>query len=140
MASSTQITQPGGNTKSPGKRRRAWCFTVNNFSEDEFTQLHSTFKSMKGVKYTIGKEIGEKCKTPHLQGYVRFPNGKSFNAVRKIIPRAHIEGAHGDDSANYSYCAKGQDFVSNMNIDSQSSRDALVAQILKDEYSNVPGS
>ncbi len=66
MSQITQITQSEGNTNL---RFRKVVFTLNNYTELEFTQL---LKSFAEYKYVIGKEIGEECGTPHLQGYVVF--------------------------------------------------------------------
>lgn len=86
-----------------GKSGKRWCFTVNNFTDNEVELLKKT----QAVKYMIvGIECGENG-TPHLQGYVRFAKVQRFNAVKKIVGvRAHIEQARGSELQNDEYCRK----------------------------------
>lgn len=49
--------------------------------------------------------------TAHLQCYVRFTNPRSFNSVKKLLPKAHIEVAKGNDAQNKTYCTKDGDFI-----------------------------
>lgn len=56
------ITRP--RHMSQGKN---WCFTINNWTEEEFQLLQDI-----EVQYlVVGKEVGENL-TPHLQGYVQL--------------------------------------------------------------------
>ena len=60
-----------GNTKlSPKQDNQAkrWCFTLNNYTEDDLKNLELGFDR---DKFIIGKEVGENG-TPHLQGYVNL--------------------------------------------------------------------
>ncbi len=109
MNQTTQNSQTGGNTINPRSRLRKACFTLNNYTEDDFTQLLSTFHDMK---YIIGKEVGESG-TPHLQGYVEFGRQYSFKQVKELIgERAHIEKPKGTRKQNVKYCSKEGNFVS----------------------------
>lgn len=86
-------------------RARAFCFTLNNYTEFEEAAI-SEIKT----RYTIfGRETGEQG-TKHLQGYLYFENARSHEAVRALVPRAHIEVARGDATANYKYCTKDGDY------------------------------
>lgn len=112
-----------GNTKplSPpqskrGKHRgrsRRWTFTINNYAEEKVAQLIELFGDKS--QYIIGREIGEE-KTPHLQGYVEFKFGKSFSAVKKLMPAAHIEKARGDRKQNWEYCSKDGNYETNIDL------------------------
>lgn len=82
-------------------RARRWCFTLNNYTEEEC----DTISKVKCEYLIYGFETGEN-ETPHLQGYIVFKNPKSFNALKKIIPRAHLEKAVGTNRENYMYCSK----------------------------------
>lgn len=91
---------------SPGKM---WCFTLNNYKDDELVTLVTLFNSHS---YVIGKEVGEEG-TPHLQGYVKF--------TRKVRPmsvvenkRIHWEKCKGSEKDNIEYCTKDGDFVTNI--------------------------
>ncbi len=132
--SDTSGTSCGGNTKTPQKRckrHRAYCFTLNNYTVEELTQIHSNFDTCS--EYIYGFEIGEE-KTPHIQGYVKFKNPRSFDRIKSIIPRAHIEKARGNIKANFDYCSKGGDYESN--IDLRSFQEKVAAACLE-KYKDV---
>ena len=86
-------------------RSRGYCFTLNNYSSEEYSSLLSTPCSY----LVLGKEVGAEG-TPHLQGYIYFPSGKTLSSLKKINPRAHWEIAKGDSLQNYNYCTKDGDF------------------------------
>jgi len=86
-------------------RSRGYCFTLNNYSSEEYASLLSTPCSY----LVLGKEVGAEG-TPHLQGYIYFPSGKTLSSLKKINPRAHWEIAKGDSLQNYNYCTKDGDF------------------------------
>lgn len=86
------------------KRARAWCFTLNNYTEGEVKSIDEV-----ECRYMIyGREVGEEG-TPHLQGYVYFQCQKTGSAVKKLLPRAHLEVAKGNPEQNVQYCSKQGD-------------------------------
>jgi len=87
-------------------RSKNWCFTLNNYTNEELEQL-TGLNGNKQIKYMIyGKEVGEQG-TPHIQGYIMFQNQKLFKQIKKFIPeRSHIEKAKGDIAQNVAYCSK----------------------------------
>jgi len=94
-------------TKSQNSNRtKNFCFTINNYSEEEFNSL----KELKCQYLVCGKEIGEQG-TPHLQGYVVFNLQKTLSAASKCLPRAHLEFAKGNADQNRAYCTKEGDFI-----------------------------
>lgn len=86
---------------------RAWCFTLNNPTEDEKDLLpkesDQLFQHAVSLCYQL--EAGASG-TPHIQGYVRFSCQRSLNIVRSLIPRAHWEPAKGTPQQNLVYCTK----------------------------------
>jgi len=80
---------------------RNYCFTVNNYTQKEYTEI----LAQECEYVVIGKEIGESG-TPHLQGFVMYKNQKSLSAVKKIMPRAHLEQAKGTPIQAAQYCKK----------------------------------
>lgn len=83
------------------KLSRGWCFTINNYTDEEYKSLGSI-----ECKYQIaGKEVGEEG-TPHLQGYVYFDTLKSLKQLKKLYPRAHLEQTKGSALSNIRYCSK----------------------------------
>jgi len=90
-----------------GLRSRRWCFTLNNYSQEELAGLGLA----RHVKYLVmGKETGESG-TPHLQGYVIFSCEKSLRALSTVSRRAHWSMALGSTDQNYTYCTKDGDFT-----------------------------
>lgn len=69
-------------------RSRAYVYTLNNYTEEEEKEV----QSLPATYHVYGRETGESG-TPHLQGFIYFPNQRSFNAVKKLVPRAHWEVA-----------------------------------------------
>lgn len=90
----------------PAPQLRNFCFTLNNYSPDDIAAVESL-----PFKYLIyGKEVGESG-TPHLQGYCELAAKKTLSAIKKIIPRAHIESRRGTSQEAADYCKKDNDFV-----------------------------
>lgn len=79
-------------------KSRNYCFTLNNYDD-------VTFLGNIDCRYLIaGREVGESG-TPHLQGFISFKTQRHFNAVRKLLPGAHIEVAKTVRAA-IDYCKK----------------------------------
>lgn len=91
-----------GNTNL--QRGRRWCFTLNNYTEEDLSQLSAYFDKTTKF-YIIGKEIGESG-TPHLQGYFERNMQIRFDTLKKIMPKCHLEKAKGNKQQNVEYCSK----------------------------------
>jgi hypothetical protein len=106
---------------SPAK---SWCFTLNNYTNEEHGSVVQRFYEISEKNsnffFIVGKEIG-KCGTPHLQGYITY-NQKNykfrplpmFSVKRDGVECTRFFKAKGDSIANYRYCSKDGDFVTNM--------------------------
>lgn len=71
----------------------------------EFTRMHGVLHK-HGIQYIIyGKETGVNG-TQHYQMFVVFRRTTSFNKVKKIFPRAHIEHSRGTFKEAADYCKK----------------------------------
>ena len=57
-----------------------WCFTLNNYTDKDISDCSSKF-SLVCKSCIFSKEIGEKCGTPHLQGFCEFK--------KKVRPISH---------------------------------------------------
>lgn len=84
----------GGNTT----RGRHWCLTINNYTQEHIDLLQLC------DKYTFQEELGSK-NTRHLQCYVGWNHQRSFNAMKKKFPTAHIEKCK-SIYASRKYCQK----------------------------------
>jgi len=98
---------------------KAWCFTLNNYSESERGALVQRFSDLQDKYYFIvGCEVGAQG-TPHLQGYIEKKNGRfrplpCFEVLRDGKNAMHFERAKGNRKQNYNYCSKDGDFITNI--------------------------
>lgn len=83
---------------------RTWCFTVNNWTEEDFLSI----KSLPFSYLIIGKEVS-KTGTPHLQGYVTLQSPSRLSGLKKINGRAHWEIARSVE-ASKRYCKKDHNY------------------------------
>lgn len=90
------------------QRHRAWTFTVNNYTDDDIECVHKLKDFARYV--TCGKEVGASG-TPHLQGFVYFVNKQTMKAVSRVLPRARLDVAKGNDFENFAYTTKEGDVL-----------------------------
>lgn len=119
-----------GNTK-PSGRSRGWCFTLNNWTSDEYEKIKTWLTTRP--HYVLGKEVGESG-TPHLQGYVYDKNQIKFETLKNLCPRMHIEPAKGSPKQNLAYCTKDGDFETNIQ---GVSNVTMMLNKLRKRYENV---
>lgn len=91
-------------TISPAKR---WSFTLNNYTDEDFCSICSTIRAKCSIGI-IGKEIGEECGTPHLQGYLEFKS-KTRPLTHFKTSKIHWEKSKGNRKDNITYCSKDGD-------------------------------
>ena len=94
------------------KKRRGWCFTINNYTADDFENVKNLIEN-EAEKGIAEEEHINGEGTPHIQGYIYFKNARWFNAVKELLRRrAHIEPAMGNPKQNFEYCSKeGKVFI-----------------------------
>lgn len=109
-------------------KSRAWCYTLNNFTVEEYKCM----KLLKCNYHVIGKEIGE-LETPHLQGYIEFENPRALTALKKINARIHWESRKGSPKEASDYCKKEGSFWESGSITNQGKRNDIekTREILK---------
>lgn len=90
-------------------KSRTYCFTLNNYTESDIDYYQQLVNTGNAKYIIIGKEVGAEG-TPHLQGFVSFASPRSFNAIKDLLPRAHLEKAN-TLSAAIEYCKKDGDFI-----------------------------
>lgn len=99
------------------------CFTINNPTDQDTDLLKDELVSY----FIIGREVAPETGTPHLQGYLELSKQLSLSALKKIIPRAHIEKRRGTQKQAIDYCKKDNDFVEHGVKKSQGKRNDLKA-------------
>lgn len=130
----THLTQTLGNTKASAKRKRKWLITINNWTEEEFTQMKHEF-DVPGSKWIIGKEIAPTTGTPHLHGYCHWKNARSDTSLKKIFPRANLRFCRGSDIQCGKYCTKeGGETIGNFSCEDFSDK---LKKLNMKRYENV---
>lgn len=88
------------------KKSRSWVLVCNNYTQenlDDFDKLVTQYRIR-------GLEIGEKCGTPHVQGYAYFKNAIHHRSLQKKLPRYVLIAAQGTPAQNRAYCIKEGSF------------------------------
>lgn len=88
-------------------RAKHWCFTLNNYTQDNVDRIVDNAASFDYVIF--GKEVGDSG-TPHLQGFVSFPTRVRRAMCIEKIGQAHFTVARNIDNS-IQYCKKDGDFV-----------------------------
>lgn len=94
-------------------RSRGWCFTVNNYDDDDIAYVMSLFEEDTNCKYLIvGFEKGSRTEQPHLQCYVYYTEAKSWKSMKKIMGSWHFEQQKATKNVEaYCYCMEDGDFI-----------------------------
>jgi len=82
---------------------RRWCFTLNNYNDDDITKLRSAFSDAEQTRYAVfGYEIAPHTNTPHLQGFVYFKKEQVFTTWLKYRAglQAHYLQVHNNSNAD----------------------------------------
>lgn len=98
---------------------REYCFTINNYTPE----VYDAFMAQKSIYKVCGKEIGESG-TPHMQCYIYYQDGKTFSALKKKFPTAHIGVRYKFSSAERAskYCKKDGDYEEEGKLPKQGKR------------------
>ena len=88
-----------------------WCFTLNNYTNDDIKRLNELVSQDDRVKYLLyGKEVAQSG-TPHLQGFIRFTKRTRLTKAKSTIgSNPHVEIAR-NVNASVQYCKKDGDWV-----------------------------
>lgn len=96
---------------SNNARGKKWCFTLNNYTNAEEKCFIDAVEEGTASYVIFGHEVGESG-TPHLQGYIEFPQKVRLNTARALSSRAHWEKSKARNSADaINYCKKDGDWV-----------------------------
>lgn len=67
------------------QQSRIWCFTWNNYTNENIDQLNQLYNDGVIEFIIFGKEIAPTTNTPHLQGVVRFKNRKRLGGIKSLL-------------------------------------------------------
>lgn len=87
-------------------KARNWTYTLNNYNDEDIALVRGLVCSY----HVCGREVGASG-TPHLQGYIELEVQQSMTALKKKIPKAHLEVAKGNAEQNKVYCTKDKDVL-----------------------------
>lgn len=89
-----------------GERLRRFCFTLNNYTEAQYTYMTGTFAPTTKW-FVVGREVGAEG-TPHLQGACLLAKQMTFAALKRVpcFATAHIELMKGTPQDSLTYCSK----------------------------------
>jgi len=97
--------------RTTGKFRNI-CFTLNNYTEEEYSFFHNlvtenSARARAKVKYIVfQKETGEEG-TQHLQGYIELEKRIRHTSIKRLINRRmHFERRRGTQQEAIDYCKK----------------------------------
>ncbi len=92
--------------KAHVSRGRSWCFTVNNFSDDDVLVIRRLQQDAR-IRYVVLQEELAESGTRHLQGYLEVFRPLRLGLCRKLIsPRVHWEQRCGTQAQAIAYCKK----------------------------------
>lgn len=96
------------------KRDRPWCFTINNYTQQNLNNLDKLYDIGKCTYLVYGFEKAPTTGTPHLQCYIEFKNAaipiKKSSSWKKMFPTAHWERRRGTAQEASAYCKKDEDW------------------------------
>lgn len=125
----TPATHPAVILKT-AQKSRGWVFTWNDYTNEDIEYLKTTLSTHQ---YLFGEEIAPSTGMKHLQGVVRFQNARSFDSVKKLLKKSHIELCK-NWMASLNYCSKdGQTFT---NIERKIKKEPLKNKLLK-KYESI---
>lgn len=100
----------------PRIQGKYFCFTLNNYTEEELQLLTTLGNTLPQplVYIGYGKEVGGEEKTPHLQGYLELSQRKGLRYIKGLpgLARSHVEKRQGTQDQAVTYCQKDGDYVS----------------------------
>jgi len=91
-------------------KRRNWCWTLNNYTDEEKEFLNSSIGLSHITYLCYGAEIGANG-TPHLQGYLECSIGKELKTLKNLggcFSRIHFDPRRGTQKQAIDYCKKGE--------------------------------
>lgn len=106
------VPELGNTSSSSGSKKRPnpakkWCFTLNNYTENEVSILSGSMVPTIFVKRIMFQSEVSESGTEHLQGWVEFKSKKRPLEVFKL-KRIHWEKMKGTVKQNIEYCSKSE--------------------------------
>lgn len=86
---------------------KSFCWTLNNYTEEEYEYLTSSELIDRVSYHIVAKEVGAQG-TPHLQGYTVLRRASRFTGLKRLFKtdRVHVELRRGTHEQASDYCKK----------------------------------
>jgi len=96
-------------------RQRDFCLTIHDtdwYENYMKNQLLTDLTDDKVRYFVMGREICPTTNKKHIQGYIYYTNARTFSAVKKDFPTAHIEARSEKATLQQAsdYCKKEKDY------------------------------
>lgn len=98
-------------TKKTKKQSNGFCYTVNNFTDEDIAAAMAMYEDDYNCKYTIiGFEKGDREETPHMQCYIYYTKKITKGKFEKYILEHFDKNLHSEiqcspkNVAAYCYC------------------------------------
>lgn len=130
-------------------RSRGWCYTVNNYTDDDLADCMSLYEDDESCTYhIIGFEKGSRNGVPHLQCYIYYNEAKSWDTMYKRLHPNHFSAQKAKKNVSaYVYCMKDGNYFEQGTVPRQGNRTDLEAirlrleegvslKVIKKEYFN----
>lgn len=98
----------------PAQQATRFCFTLNNYLEEQVEAL-KTLSTSSLIRFMIvGKETAQ-TGTKHLQGYLELKKKMTITGLKRFLDleTVHLEVSKGTAQQNIDYCSKDQNVVIN---------------------------
>lgn len=99
--------------KAKETRSRGWCFTVQNYDDDDLAYVSSLFEDNVQCTYLIiGFEHAPRTGTPHLQCYIYYTNAVNETTMMDLLYGYHFEPQKaGKNVKAYVYCMEEYEYI-----------------------------
>lgn len=98
----------GGNTKPQISPAKHWCFTHNNYSDDDISMWKKKAKEANVKLLVFQTELAPSTKTKHLQGTISFVN--KVRPMSEVSSKnVHWEKRKGKEQDACLYCVKNEE-------------------------------
>ncbi len=92
------------------RKSKFWTFTINNYTDEDYTQVCGLQEDSDYSYIVCGKEIGDDRQTPHLQGYLELSSRKRGAWLKRRLgsegTNPHLEARKGSAIQASDYCKK----------------------------------
>ena len=111
----SELSEGGGNAKTPPSKRKQTCYWKCNYHIKEgethkeiAEQIEQAFKSYMPLdEYIFGEEYGASGKTPHLECYLKFKTKKEFHKIMEVFKWSDLRASKKAwFKAGVTYCSK----------------------------------